>query len=66
MRKKYLHLKKKIRLTFKNRKNLLFSNFYKGIFANIYMSHKKLGIIFDINTFKLFQMQKFITDVEYI
>ena len=30
------------------------------------MTHEKLGIIFDINTFKLFQMQKFITDVEYI
>ena len=30
------------------------------------MSHEKLGIIFDINTLKLFQMQKIITDVEYI
>ena len=30
------------------------------------MSQEKLIIIFDINTLKLFQMKKFITDVEYI
>ena len=69
MWKKYLHLKKTSRLTFNSRKNLLAflkCNFDKSKFANMYMFYEKLAIIFEIDTLKFFEMQIFITDVEYI
>ena len=32
----------------------------------MYLPYEKVAIIFDIKTLKVFQMQKFIRDVEYI
>ena len=56
-------------MIFNNQENLLFflkSTFDKSKFANTHMSYEKLEIAFHINTLKLFQMQRCVTDVEYI
>ena len=54
--KSYLHLKIKSRMTFNNGESLIYFkyNSYQRQFRNTYNSYKKLAIIFDIKTLKLF------------